>query len=83
MFDNLHTKHNLRVDTPATSGKVTKPRKFLIDGYTLMSKFKYRFVIILISILAIILVFAYATGLLGVVVEEVVWRLSNIYWKPL
>jgi|TARA_B110000305_G_C19032425_1_gene444357 hypothetical protein len=48
-----------------------------------MSKFKYRFVIILLSILAIILVFAYATGLLGVVVEEVVWRLSNIYWKPL
>jgi hypothetical protein len=26
---------------------------------------------------------AYATGLLGVVIEEVVWRLSNIYWKPL
>jgi len=48
-----------------------------------MTKFKYRFVIILLSILAIILVFAYATGLLGVVVEEVVWRLSNIYWKPL
>jgi len=48
-----------------------------------MSKFKYRFAIILLSILAIILVFAYATGLLGVVVEEVVWRLSNIYWKPL
>jgi hypothetical protein len=48
-----------------------------------MSKFKYRFVIILLSILAIILVLAYATGLLGVVVEEVVWRLSNIYWKPL
>jgi len=26
---------------------------------------------------------AYTTGLRGVVVEEVVWRQSNIYWKPL
>jgi len=51
--------------------------------YSLMSKFKHRLLIILLCILAVTLVFAYATGLLGVVVEEVVWRLSNIYWKPL
>jgi hypothetical protein len=51
--------------------------------YSLMSKFKHRLLIILLCTLAVILVFAYATGLLGVVVEEVVWRLSNIYWKPL
>jgi flagellar basal body-associated protein FliL len=48
-----------------------------------MSKFKHRLLIIMLSILAVVLVLAYATGLLGVVVEEVVWRLSNIYWKPL
>ena len=48
-----------------------------------MSKFRHRVLIILIFVLAVILVFAYATGLLGVVVEELVWRLSNIYWKPL
>ena len=48
-----------------------------------MSKFKQKLLIILLLILAVILVFAYATGLLGVVAEEVVWRLSNIYWKPL
>ena len=48
-----------------------------------MSKFKQKLLIILLLILAVILVFAYATGLLGVIVEEVVWRLSNIYWKPL
>ena len=51
--------------------------------HSLMSKFKQRLLIILLCILAVTLVFAYATGLLGVVVEEVVWRLSNIYWKPL
>jgi len=51
--------------------------------YTLMSKFKHRLLIILLCTLAVTLVFAYATGLLGIVVEEVVWRLSNIYWKPL
>ena len=48
-----------------------------------MSKLKQRLLIILLCILAVILVFAYATGLLGVVVEEVVWQLSNIHWKPL
>ena len=46
--------------------------------YTLMSKFKHRLLIILLCTLAVTLVFAYATGLLGIVVEEVVWRLSNI-----
>ena len=51
--------------------------------YSLMSKFKQRLLTILLCILAVILLAAYATGLLGVVVEEVVWRLSNIYWKPL
>ena len=51
--------------------------------YTLMSKFKHRLLIIMLSILAVVMVLAYATGLLEVVVEEVVWRLSNIYWKPL
>ena len=48
-----------------------------------MSRFKYRLLITLLFILAVTLVFAYATGLLGVVLEEVVWRLSNIYWRPL
>jgi len=48
-----------------------------------MSKFRHRLLIILLCILAVILLVAYGTGLLGVVVEEVVWRLSNIYWKPL
>ena len=48
-----------------------------------MSKFRHRLLIILLFILAVILLAAYVTGLLGVVVEEVVWRLSNIYWKPL
>ena len=48
-----------------------------------MSKFRHRLLIILLCTLAVILVFAYATGLLGVVVEEVVWQLSNIYWKTL
>ena len=47
--------------------------------YSLMSKFKHRLLIILLCTLAVILVFAYATGLLGVVVEELVWWLSNIY----
>ena len=51
--------------------------------YTLMSKFRHRLLIILFCIFAVILLVAYATGLLAVVVEEVVWRLSNIYWKPL
>ena len=51
--------------------------------YSLMSKFRHRLLIILLCTLAVILAFAYATGLLGVVVEEVVWQLSNIYWKPL
>ena len=51
--------------------------------YSLMSKLKHKLLTILFCILAVTLVFAYATGLLGVVVEEVVWRLSNIYWKPL
>ena len=51
--------------------------------YGLMSTFKHRLLIILLFILAVMLLAAYATGLLGVVVEEVVWRLSNIYWKPL
>ena len=51
--------------------------------YILMSKFKHRLLIILLCTLAVILVFAYATGLLGVVVEELVWWLSNIYWKLL
>ena len=51
--------------------------------YSLMNKFKHKFLIILLFILAVILLAAYATGLLGVVVEELVWRLSNIYWKPL
>jgi len=51
--------------------------------YSLMSKFKQRLLIILLCTLAVILLAAYATGLLAVVVEEVVWRLSNIYWKPL
>ena len=51
--------------------------------YTLMSKLRHRVLIILLLILAVILVFAYATGLLEVIVEEFVWRLSNIYWKPL
>ena len=53
------------------------------ERYTLMSKFRHRLLIILFCILAVILLVAYATGLLAVVVEEVVWRLSNIYWKPL
>ena len=53
------------------------------ERYTHMSKFRQRLLIILLCILAVTLVFAYATGLLAVVVEEVVWRLSNIYWKPL
>ena len=48
-----------------------------------MRQFRHRVLIILFCILAVILVFAYATGLLGVVMEEVVWQLSNIYWKPL
>ena len=51
--------------------------------YTLMSKFRHRVLIILLLILAVILLFVYATGLLGVIVEELVWRLSNVYWKPL
>jgi len=51
--------------------------------YSLMNKFKHKFLMILLFILAVILLAAYATGLLGVVVEELVWRLSNIYWKPL
>ena len=50
---------------------------------SLMSKFKQRLLTILFCILAVILLVTYATGLLGVVVEEVVWQLSNIYWKPL
>ena len=37
-----------------------------------MSKFRHRLLIILLFILAVILLAAYATGLLGVVVEEVV-----------
>jgi hypothetical protein len=45
-----------------------------------MSKFKHRLLIIMLAILAVVLILANATGLLGVVVEEVVWRLSNIYW---
>ena len=48
-----------------------------------MRQFRHRVLIILFCILAVILLVAYGTGLLGVVVEEVVWRLSNIYWKPL
>ena len=51
--------------------------------YKRMSKFRQRLLIILLCILAVILLVAYGTGLLAVVVEEVVWRLSNIYWKPL
>ena len=38
--------------------------------YTLMSKFRHRVLIILLLILAVILVFAYATGLLEAIVEE-------------
>ena len=48
-----------------------------------MSKLRKRVLIILLFILAVILVAAYGTGLLEVVVEELVWQLSNIYWKPL
>ena len=46
--------------------------------YSLMNKFKHKFLIILLFILAVILLAAYVTGLLGVIVKEVVWRLSNI-----
>ena len=45
---------------------------------SIVSKFKHRFLIILLFLLAVILLAAYVTGLLGVIVKEVVWRLSNI-----
>ena len=41
-----------------------------------MSKFKHRLLIILPCTLAVILLAAYATGLLGVVIEAAIFRLK-------
>ena len=49
----------------------------------MMGQLRKRFLIILCSLLVGILLIAYLTGILGVIVEELIWRLSNIYWKPL
>jgi len=49
----------------------------------MMGQLRKRFLIISCSLLVGILLIAYLTGILGVIVEELIWRLSNIYWKPL
>ncbi len=49
----------------------------------MMGQLRKRFLIILCSLLVGILLISYLTGILGVIVEELIWRLSNIYWKPL
>ena len=49
----------------------------------IMGQLRKRFLTISCFILVGTLLIAYLTGILGVIVEELIWRLSNIYWKPL